>query len=170
MLFNNNSSSPSSPISKSSMHDPEGSLAIPTNTQLAIHQCTIQSIHLPSLPMHPPSAIHQCTIQKVHLPSLPIQSHLITILPGLIQGEVCTQYSQLARQIGNQITSIWKEFEEGERDHHRSQQPNNRDEGDEDEVLRMKTLRMRLVDAPGNIRSKYKLLGSVLFSLALHNE
>ena len=62
-----------------------------------------------------------------------IQSHLITILPGLIQGEVRTQYSQLARQIGNQITSIREEFEEGERVHHRSQQPNNRDEGDEDE-------------------------------------
>ena len=35
-----------------------------------------------------------------------IQSHLTTILPGLIQGEVCTQCTQLAQEIGEQISSI----------------------------------------------------------------
>jgi hypothetical protein len=88
-----------------------------------------------------------------------IESRLTTILPGLIQGEVRTQCSQLAQEIGEKISSIWEEFNrhtgdqddpmlpsvEGEnrgssrrgewsrRNHHRSQQPNNGDEADEED-------------------------------------
>ena len=89
-----------------------------------------------------------------------IQSHLTTVLPSLIQGEVHIQCSQLAQEIGDQISSIREEFnrhtgdqddpmlpssEEGEnrgsrrrgersrRNHHRSQQPNNGDEADEED-------------------------------------
>ena len=38
-----------------------------------------------------------------------IQSHLTAILPGLIQGEVCIQCTQLVQEIGTQISSIWEE-------------------------------------------------------------
>lgn len=38
-----------------------------------------------------------------------IQSHLTAVLPGLIQGEVRTQYAQLAQEIGAQISSIREE-------------------------------------------------------------
>lgn len=84
-----------------------------------------------------------------------IQSHLTTILPGLIQGEVRTQCTQLAQEIGGQISSIREEFnrhtgdqddpmlevenrgssrrgEQSRRNHHRSQQSNNGDEADEE--------------------------------------
>lgn len=50
-----------------------------------------------------------------------IQSHLTAVLPGLIQGEVRTQCTQLAQEIGAQILSIREEV--------------NRSSGDQDDPM-----------------------------------
>ena len=39
-----------------------------------------------------------------------IQLHLTVVLPGLVQGEVCTQCAQLAQEIGAQISLIQEEL------------------------------------------------------------
>jgi hypothetical protein len=135
-------------ISLTSNSSPPASPAIPTNAS----PVSDSSTRVP--------AIHTVQTYLSHQAQA-IQSHLTTILPSLIQGEVRTQYSQLAEEIGVQISSIREEFnrhtgdqddpmlpssEEGEnrgssrhggrsrRNHHRSQQPNNGDEADGDEA------------------------------------